>query len=247
MLLSCESLPPVEWKNVPDYRAAGVVAVFRVPIAESGRYLPQAQAVLHPAELLRASRYHQPADRTRFLVARAALRILLGAYAQRPPASLVFEVGANKKPVLRAAPGLHYNVSHAGNWVLIAIAGAEIGVDVEKVDAQFAFQDVLGTSFSPAERAFIERGPASERLFYQLWTRKEAFVKATAQGIDEGFWQVPSLDGQHELAGPGGAAGPGWVVSSFGVAAGYAAAVAYPVALRNKLTFYDMVASLFSL
>jgi 4'-phosphopantetheinyl transferase len=247
MLLCCDSLPPVEWKSRPDYRAAGTVAVFRVPIAESSRYLPLAQAVLHPAELLRAARYHQPADRTRFLVARAALRMLLGAYAQRPPASLVFEAGANKKPILRAAPGLHYNVSHAGNWVLIAIAGTEVGVDVEKVDAQFAFQDILGTSFGPAERAFIEKGPASERLFYQLWTRKEAFVKATGQGIGEGFWQVPSLDGQHELAGPGGAAGPGWAVSSFGAAAGYAAAVAYPVALRQQVVFYDVAASLFSL
>ena len=247
MLLCCDSLPPVEWKSRPDYRAAGTVAVFRVPIAESSRYLPLAQAVLHPAELLRAARYHQPADRTRFLVARAALRLLLGQYAQRPPASLVLAAGANKKPALRDEPGLHYNVSHAGNWVVIAIAGTEIGVDVEKIDAQFAFREILTTSFSPAERAFIERGPASERLFYQLWTRKEAFVKATARGIDEGFWQVPSLDGQHELAGPGGAAGPGWAVSSFGVAAGYAAAVAYPAVLRNKLAFYDMPASLFSL
>jgi 4'-phosphopantetheinyl transferase len=245
MLLFCDSLPPTEWRSEPDYRAAGAVTVFRVPIAESSPYLPQVQAVLHPAELLRAARYHQPADRTRFLVARAALRRLLGAYAQRPPANLVFEAGANKKPVLRDAMGLHYNVSHAGNWVLIAIAGTEVGVDVEKVDAQFAFQDILGTSFSPAEQAFIEQGPASERLFYQLWTRKEAFVKATAQGIAEDFWQVPPLDGPHELAGPGGAAESGWAVSSFEVAAGYTAAVAYPAALRDKLIFYDVAASLF--
>ena len=241
----CDTLPLIEWKSGPDYRAAGTVAVFRVPIAESSCYLPQAQAVLHPAELLRAGRYHQPADRTRFLVARAALRLLLGKYAQRPPASLVFEAGANKKPMLCDAMGLHYNVSHAGNWVLIAIAGTEVGIDVEKVDAQFAFQDILGTSFSPPERAFIEEGPASEHLFYQLWTRKEAFVKATAQGIDGDFWQVPALDGPHALVGPGGAAGAGWAVSSFGVAAGYAAAVAYPAALRDKLIFYDVGASLF--
>ena len=245
-MVLCDTLPLIEWKSgPPDYRAAGAVAVFRVPIAESSRYLPQVQAVLHPAELLRASRYHQPADRTRFLVARAALRQLLGRYAQRPPASLVFEAGTNKKPVLQGAPGLHYNVSHAGNWVLIAIAGTEVGVDVEKVDAQFAFQDILATSFSPAERAFIGQGTTSARAFYQLWTRKEALVKATARGITEDFWQVPALDGRHELADPGGAAGSGWAVSSFAVAAGYAAAVAYPAAWRDKLVFYDVGASLF--
>ncbi|RYY21591.1 MAG: 4'-phosphopantetheinyl transferase superfamily protein [Cytophagaceae bacterium] len=247
MTVFCDALPFTEWKIAPpDYRVAGAIAVFRVPIAESSRYLPRGQAVLHPAELLRAGRYHQPADRTRFLVARAALRWLLGAYARRPPASLILALGPNKKPVLQDAPGLHYNVSHAGNWVLIAIAGTEIGVDVEKVAAQFAFQDVLGTSFSPAEQAFIGQGAASAPLFYQLWTRKEALVKATAQGIDANFWQVPALDGLHELAGPGGAAGPGWAVSSFAVADGYAAAVAYPAALRGQLTFHDVDALLFS-
>lgn len=246
-MLCCDSLSQVKWEGEPTYQVAGAIAVFRIPIAKSSRYLPQVQSVLHSAEMLRASRYHQPADRTRFLVARAALRLLLGAYAQRPPASLVFEAGVNKKPMLRDAPGLHYNVSHAGNWVLIAIAAVEIGVDVEKIDAQFAFQDILGTSFGPAERAFIERGPASAQLFYQLWTRKEALVKATAQGIDVDFWQVPSLNGQHVLREASGAAGPEWAVSSFEVAEGYAAAVAYPLALREKLTFYDIAASLFSL
>lgn len=237
-MLVCDTFPPVTWQREPDFGSA--LAVFRVPIGASSRHLPQVQAVLHPAELLRASRYHQPADRTRFLVARSALRLLLGAYARRPPASLVLEAGANKKPRLRDAPGLHYNISHAGDWVLIAIAHAEVGVDVEKVNAQFAFQELLAHSFSPAERAFIERGPASAHLFYQLWTRKEALVKATAQGIDEAFWQVPSLDGRHETAHPGGAAQAGWLVSSFGVAADYAAAVAYPAALRERLSFYDI-------
>ncbi|RYY12121.1 MAG: hypothetical protein EOO36_17985, partial [Cytophagaceae bacterium] len=115
-MLICDSLPPVTWQSEPDFGAA--LAVFRVPIAASSRYLPQVQAVLHSAELLRAGRYHRPADRTRFLVARAALRLLLGARVRRPPASLVLEAGVNKKPRLRDAPGLHYNISHAGDWVL---------------------------------------------------------------------------------------------------------------------------------
>ncbi|MFD1871785.1 4'-phosphopantetheinyl transferase family protein [Hymenobacter bucti] len=238
MLLTCSTRPAGErWSAHPDFRWPAAVAVFRLPVAASQSFAPQAAALLQADELRRAHRYHRPADYHRFLLGRAAQRLVLGAYLGLPPAGLHFELGADKKPRLREAP-LHYNVSHAGDWVLLAMAGAEVGVDVERLDSQFAFEELLDYSFSPPEKAFIERSPVPHHAFYQLWTRKEAFVKATGRGIDAEFSQVPALVGEHRLADFGPV--PGWAVSSFEVAAGYAAAVAHPAPLAGALHFYDL-------
>nr|WP_235998380.1 4'-phosphopantetheinyl transferase superfamily protein [Hymenobacter sp. BT559] len=198
----------------------------------------QAVAVLQAAELARAQRYHRAEDYHRFVLGRTAQRLVLGAYLGLPPASLHFEPGATKKPRLREAPELHYNVSHAGDWVLLAVAEAEIGIDVERLAPQFAFQEVLDYSFSPAEKVFIERSAVPSQAFYQLWTRKEAFVKATGQGINAEFAQVPALDGQHRLTSSSQV--PRWEVSTFNVAADYIGALAYPAALPGPRQFYDL-------
>jgi 4'-phosphopantetheinyl transferase len=239
VLLTCNTRPGGEsWAAWPNFGWPTGVAIFRLSVSSSRAFAAQAAAVLQADELRRAQRYHRAEDYYRFLLGRAALRLVLGAYVGQPPASLHFEPGANKKPLLREAPELHYNVSHAGDWVLLAVAAAEVGIDVERLDPLFAFQEVLGHSFSTAEKTFIERNPVPHQAFYQLWTRKEAFVKATGQGIDAEFSQMPCLDGSHQLTGP--AEVPRWVVSSFEVAAGYAAAVAYPAALTSSLQFYDL-------
>ncbi len=239
MLLTCTTRPAGEkWEAQPDFHRPAGVAIFRLAVAGSGCFAPHATALLQAEELRRAQRYHRTVDYYRFLLGRAALRLVLGAYTGLPPASLHFELGATKKPLLREAPALHYNVSHAGDWVVLAVARSEVGIDVERLDPLFAFQDVLDHSCSPAEKVFVERSGLPHQAFYELWTRKEAFVKATGRGIDAAFSQMPALVGQHQVAGFGQV--PRWVVSSFEVAAGYAAAVAYPATLTSPLRFYDL-------
>jgi 4'-phosphopantetheinyl transferase len=239
VLLTCDTRPGGEdWSARPDFRSLSGIALFRLPVAASHSFARQATALLQAQELQRAHRYHRPADYYRFLLGRAAQRLVLGAYLGLPPAALHFEPGANKKPQLREAPLLHYNISHAGDLVLLAVSKTEVGVDVEQLNALFTFQELLDYSFSPAEKAFIEASPIPHCAFYQFWTRKEAFVKATGQGIDAEFHQVPALDGKHCLA----AAGPvtAWTVSSLQVGTGYIAALARPTALVAAPAFYDL-------
>ena len=244
MLLTCHTLPPVRWSALPALAVAArreEIAVYRVPIAENQVHAPQLLDLLTEAEQLRTRRYHAAADYYRFIVGRAALRLLLGAYLGQPPAELRFVPGPNDKPLLATAPHLHYNVAHSGNWVLIAIAPVEIGVDVEKIDLDFPFQGILATSFSPPEQGFIRQHPAPATAFYQLWTRKEAFVKATAQGIEADFSEVSALDGRHQWAATHPSPLAEWTVSSFAPAAEYAAALAYPAAVSaSQVQFYEV-------
>ncbi len=249
MLLTYTSLPAVDWLVLPAAGLPGCrreVAVCRVPVAENQLHSPHLFGLLTLAEQQRARRYHAVADYHRFVVGRATLRLLLGGCLGVPPAALHFAAGPNYKPLLATAPELHYNVSHSGNWVLIAIGPMALGVDVEKINADFPFEEILDHSFSPAERAFVAQHPVPAAAFYRLWTRKEAFVKGTAQGIDADFARVPALDGRHQWQ----AAHPNpigsWTVSSFAAAAGYVAALAYPAAIpASQVQFYEVGEGLF--
>lgn len=249
MLLTCHSLSAISWaalppSGLPGHR--GEVAVCRVAVAENQHHSARLFELLTGIEQQRARRYHAEADYHRFVIGRATLRLLLGACLGLPPTALHFAPGENHKPILATAPELHYNVSHSGNWVLIAIAPVAIGVDVEKIKPQFPFHEILDYSFSESEKAFVGRHPAQPAAFYRLWTRKEAFVKATAQGIDADFTRVPALDGQHQWQATYPNRVANWTVSSFAAAAGYVAAVAYPAAIpAGQVKFYEVGEQLF--
>lgn len=241
MLIRCNTLPARFTPKTSAFSAQAGLAVFRIKVSDNKELIPKISTLLHADELARSQRYHRLADQQRFVVARAALRSVLGQYLACAPTAIEFVVGPNKKPVIQNSPGLHYNVSHSKDWVLIAVSATEVGVDVEAVDPLFPFHEVLPHSFSWPERQAVAGSPDSAHLFYQLWTRKEALVKATARGIDDGFSTIPALDGAHQLAMASGQAAAGWLVSSFAVAAGYVGAVAYqPGAAAVAPGFYDL-------
>ncbi|NML64818.1 4'-phosphopantetheinyl transferase superfamily protein [Hymenobacter sp. RP-2-7] len=225
--ITCAHLPAPAWGAAPATGplGPGEVRVYRLEHAAGPAVAALAPHVLPPPELARAGRYLQAADRQRFLVVRAALRVLLGHLTGQLAAAVEFAQSATHKPQLRGNAQLHFSVSHTRRWALLAVATQPVGVDVEEISSTFDFTSVLDFSCSAAERQVIARSPHPYQQFYQLWTRKEAFVKATGQGIDEQFAAIPALDGCHQLTG---AAGHDWLVSSFLVVPGFAAALAGP-------------------
>jgi 4'-phosphopantetheinyl transferase len=138
----------------------------------------------------------RPGDRARYVVAHAALRQLLGHYLDLAPADIVYRReacprcgGPNGRPVVdQAPPGLHFSLSTRGHVILIAVATAPVGVDVEAV----ALPDVAGRVaelLHPAERAELVAAAPSERamVFTRLWTRKEAYLKGVGVGVAHGL------------------------------------------------------------
>lgn len=140
-----------------------------------------ATSYLDGDEARRAAALKGPGDRARYVVAHAALRQLLGHYLALAPADVVYTReacprcgGPNGRPVLdQSPPGLHFSLSTRGHVILIAVATAPVGVDVEAV----ALPDVAGQVaelLHPAERAELFAAAPSERamVFTRLWTRK---------------------------------------------------------------------------
>lgn len=218
----------------------GDVHVYRIGISSNLQHLQAFSGTLTSAEKERGQKYHQLKDRQRFVVSRGAQRNILARYLGQNPADISFAIGDNKKPYLHNPGGINiqYNITHAGDYILLAFSNNPVGADVEYIDPNFPFDDILGEHFSEEEVSFINQSNKAER-FYLLWTRKEALLKATAQGLGEHLKVTPSLDGGHWLPAELLGADNDWEVSSFSLPGSHIGSVA---SLGNKavLHFFDV-------
>ena len=237
--VTCTACQDVTWEGWSVDAIGSELAVYRINLSDVLPWLSPLRNLLAWDEIDRALRYRRPDDELRFSCTRALLRLLLARYTLQLPGELRFVAGANRKPALDGTTGWQFNVSHSGNWLLIAIGRAQVGVDLEWVNPGFPFHDVFELSFSHAEQRHIESAADARLAFYRLWTRKEALVKATGKGMDDAFDQIPSLTGTHQtnrqVLGQSG----GWMVVSFTVDDAYTAAVAHngtPVAIPRFYT-----------
>lgn len=147
------------------------------------------QKLLSGDERTRAARFHFARDRQRFAAGRAWLRIILASYLSADPAALGFIYSAKEKPSLappHAEYGLSFNLSHSGGIALLAFArGREIGIDVEQLRSDFDLEAIARRFFSAQEQSHIFALPPEHRAmaFFRCWTRKEAYIKATGDGL----------------------------------------------------------------
>ena len=136
--------------------------------------------VLAPDELERAQRLADDRARARWVASRAFLRRSLAPLVGLDPADVAFQVSATGKPSLPGGPW--FSLSHSAGQALLAIsAGAPVGADLELVRPELAQAPSVERYFSAEERAelaALEGEPRARRLF-QLWTLKEAYLKAT--------------------------------------------------------------------
>jgi 4'-phosphopantetheinyl transferase len=123
-------------------------------------------------------------------------RRVLAGRSRCLPHEIRFVAGPTGKPGLAAVQGgdrVEFNVSHSGGLVLIALStGTPVGVDVEAIRPMPDLQSIASTHFQAAESALLAGLPESDAqvLFYQLWTAKEAVLKATGDGIANKLGEV---------------------------------------------------------
>lgn len=142
---------------------------------------------LDESERRRASRFRRDVDRLRFVVARGSLRGLLGERVGMAAAEIGFATNAWGKPELQASPHrLHFNTSHAGNWIAHAIDdAAPVGIDIECVRDDLADVDTLRLVFTEPELDRLRAVASTQRAraVAVQWVRKEAYVKAVGEGL----------------------------------------------------------------
>lgn len=187
---------------------------------------------LDDAERARLARLQREEDRALFALAHAALRDVLARSLGIAARSVQIDCDAHGKPRLAAvhASDLCFNLAHAGRAVLIGIArGRELGVDIEAVIAHDDLRAVAEQVYSADERAALDLCPAAARtdLFYTLWTRKEACLKAWGCGLDGPLQQFSVHAAAYDdVAAPAGSALPPLHCRDLPAPPGHVAAIA---------------------
>jgi 4'-phosphopantetheinyl transferase len=199
--------------------------------------LDRLAATLSSDERDRAARFKFDKHRNRFTVGRGTLREVLAHYLKIDPSALRFGYSTNGKPELEsefASAGIHFNLAHSEDLALIAITKiGPVGVDVECVRPVNNVDELVARFFSPREDALFQKVPEPEKpaAFFNLWTRKEALLKATGEGITRSLSlvEVSFLPGEPArlLAVSGDLAkAAAWGLRELSPAAGFAGAVA---------------------
>jgi 4'-phosphopantetheinyl transferase len=144
-------------------------------------------ATLNPDERNRSARFQFERDRQRFIVAHGVVRELLGRYLQVQPRQIRFVYNAFGKPDLSPEfdTRLKFNLSHSAGRALIAVAATNVGVDLEYIRAESDYADIARCFFSAAEVDYLSA--LARHLypegFFSCWTKKEAYIKASGEGL----------------------------------------------------------------
>jgi 4'-phosphopantetheinyl transferase len=179
------------WRAFPPDQALAQdkIHVWLTSLEDADISLESCAACLSLAERERAARFKFERDRKRYLIAHGALRSILAIYLDIDAAAVDFDSGPAGKPKLAqnwAGSGIEFNLSHSGEVALIAVTrGGEIGVDVERVREDFAFQPIAQRFFTANEVAALRDLPVAlqREAFYKCWTSKEALLKARGTGL----------------------------------------------------------------
>lgn len=154
------------------------------------RSLQDGVDILSSAEQARAARFRFEIDRNRYVAAHVALRLSLSEVIGETPERIAFQIGPHGKPDLAAGSAWTFNLSHSGNFGLLAVAPRDryeaIGVDIERINAIDDLPSLARENFTMEEYAVLADFADDRdalRFFLRCWTRKEACLKALGTGL----------------------------------------------------------------
>ena len=165
------------------------IDVWLTSVVAEEHLIPVLTGILSEDEGERFRQIPSGMKRHHYLIVRSFLRLVLARYLPIHPEDLVLASSPDNKPALAGAgaeSGLRFNLSHSHGKLLCGItAGAEIGVDIEKMRPGYTFDKIAKRHFSPGEYSFFRNAPDSGKIeaFFTVWTRKEAFLKALGTGL----------------------------------------------------------------
>ena len=180
-----------EWQEPVDVHQLGEhqvhVWLFHMNTTPPGikRFYP----LLSAEEKERSERFVHFMHRKRFIASHGFLRSVLGRYLDIAPEQVQYDKKENGKPILKASAhedAIRFNLSHSNHLAMLAVSRSlELGMDVEYMDRKNQWQKLIKRFFTEPEQQAIFSLPENrqQQAFFQVWTRKEAHMKVTGQGL----------------------------------------------------------------
>lgn len=142
--------------------------------------------LLTPDERAKQQRYRFERHRHEYLVTRAVERAVLATCLAIPPSQLAFTRNEWGRPELVPPSPLRFNLTNTVHMVACGVTVArEIGIDSEPLARADDILGIVETVFTESERAMLAALdlPARRRRAVELWTLKEAYMKARGMGM----------------------------------------------------------------
>jgi 4'-phosphopantetheinyl transferase len=160
----------------------------RIATISDPQLLEAYRALLTPEEVQRAQRFVFDRHRDQYLITRALVRTTLSRYADVEPRDWEFQQDRYGKPHV-AGPvtlPLAFNLSHTDGLVICGVAAVSmLGVDVERIDRATEALSIARRFFARPEVEYLASANEPDRraTFFQIWTLKEAYIKARGEGL----------------------------------------------------------------
>jgi 4'-phosphopantetheinyl transferase len=125
-------------------------------------------------------------DALRSLAGECLARLLLSEILHLNLFDIMIDFDKNGKPFSSASSGLHFNISHSGDWAVCAVSALPVGVDIEMI--QPIELSIAKDCFTENEyRTMTSFSKRTEQLdyFYTIWTIKESYIKALGLGFSK--------------------------------------------------------------
>jgi len=221
------------------------VHVWIIPLDAAEDKVAVCEATLSDDELARANRYRFARDRRRFVMARGYLRRILSNYLGIEAHSALFVYNFHGKPALSDLhnTAIEFNLSHSDELAVLAVTkNVRIGIDIEFGAALTDCRSLAERFFHADEVAELATLPENgyKQAFLNVWTRKEALMKAVGMGLsislDDVVVSVLPTDQPRILRAPGDSS---WTVYSLLPGAGYAASLVIEGAAPRILRIVD--------
>lgn len=194
-----------------------------------------------------SNRFLREQDRNRYIVTQYYLREFLSYYLQIDFDKVIISYSKSGKPYLdnKINSNLKFNYSHSGDYIIYAFAeGNEVGVDIEEIKDIPDLDELSRTHFSDEEQSsYFQLKNLDERrqLFYKIWTRKEALLKAEGSGITIDLKSLTVLGTNEKITNQAKVKylNKIWTISDLPLDINYASSVAVDSQFNKDIFVYD--------
>lgn len=134
----------------------------------------------------RINSFYHVEDALRSLAGEWLARLILSEKLHMNLFEIMIDYDKNRKPFFNSPSGLHFNISHSGDWSVCAVSTLPVGVDIERI--QPLDVNIAKNVFTESEfERMTDFADKAEQLnyFYQIWTIKESYLKTLGLGFSK--------------------------------------------------------------